>query len=158
VCKSLTGVHLEKFPMVRRTLFRRRYTFKSWVSAANSQAGTNHSELLYDWRCTADQFVLATSPLRLTTSNFIFQLNTCGYSPYVTSSLTKGWIYRLQLLLVFSSAVILKSEFRVSLCRGKVSTELFPSNGYCTVSCVHSSASTCHRIKTNPYYATHSYG
>jgi hypothetical protein len=32
-------------------------------------------------------FVLATSPLRLTTSNFIFQLNTCGYSPYVTSSL-----------------------------------------------------------------------
>jgi hypothetical protein len=27
--------------------------------------------------------VLATSPLRLTTNNFIFQLNTCGYSPYV---------------------------------------------------------------------------
>jgi hypothetical protein len=44
------------------------------------------SELLYDWRFTANQFVLATGPLRLTTSNFIFQLNTCGYCPYVTSS------------------------------------------------------------------------
>jgi hypothetical protein len=35
------------------------------------------SELLYDWRFTANQFVLATSPLRLATTNFIFQLNTC---------------------------------------------------------------------------------
>jgi hypothetical protein len=48
---------------------------------------TSESELLYDWRFTANQSVLATSPLRLTTSNFIFQLNTCGYSLYVTSSL-----------------------------------------------------------------------
>jgi hypothetical protein len=51
--------------------------------------------------------VFATSPLRLTTSNFIFQLNICGYSPYVTSSLTKGLVCHLQLLLV-----ILKSESR----------------------------------------------
>jgi hypothetical protein len=28
-------------------------------------------ELLYDWRFTANQFVLATSPLRLMTRNFI---------------------------------------------------------------------------------------
>jgi hypothetical protein len=62
----------------------------------------SESELLYDWRFTAIQFVLATSPLRLTTSNFIFQLNTCGYSAYVTSSLTKGWVCRLQLLLVLA--------------------------------------------------------
>jgi hypothetical protein len=47
------------------------------------------SVLLYDLRFTANQFVLATSPLRLTASNFIFQMNTCGYSPYVTSSLTR---------------------------------------------------------------------
>jgi hypothetical protein len=33
-------------------------------------------------------------------SNFIFQLNTCGYSRYVTSSLTRGWVCRSQLLLV----------------------------------------------------------
>jgi hypothetical protein len=46
------------------------------------------------------------------TSNFISQLNTCGYSPYVTSSLRRGWVCRLQLLLVLASAVILRSESR----------------------------------------------
>jgi hypothetical protein len=43
---------------------------------------------------------------------FISQPNTCGYSPYVTSSLTRGWVCRLQLLLVLASAVILRSESR----------------------------------------------
>jgi hypothetical protein len=33
-------------------------------------------------------------------------------SPYVTSSLTRGCVYRLQLLLVLASAVILRSESR----------------------------------------------
>jgi hypothetical protein len=55
---------------------------------------------------------LASSPLRLTTSNLIFQLNTCSYSPYVTSSLTRGWVFRLQLLLVLASAFILKFDPR----------------------------------------------
>jgi hypothetical protein len=32
----------------------------------------SESELLYGWRFTANQFVLATSPLRLTTCNFFF--------------------------------------------------------------------------------------
>jgi hypothetical protein len=68
------------------------------------------SELLYDWRFTANQFVLATSPLRLTATNFIFQLNTCGCSPYVTSSLTRGSVCRLQLLLALASAVVLRPE------------------------------------------------
>jgi hypothetical protein len=72
----------------------------------------SESELLYDWQFTASQFVLVTSPLRLTTSNFIFQPSTCGYSPYVTSSLTRGWVSRLQLLLVLASVVILRSESR----------------------------------------------
>jgi hypothetical protein len=43
-------------------------------------------------------------------SNFIFQMNTCGYSPYVTSFLRRGWVCRLQLLLILVSAVILRSE------------------------------------------------
>jgi hypothetical protein len=55
---------------------------------------------------------LATSPLRLMTSNFIFQQNTCRYSPYVTTCLTRGWVCRLQLLLVLASTVILRSESR----------------------------------------------
>jgi hypothetical protein len=54
----------------------------------------SESESLYDWRFTANQFVLATSPLRLTTSTFIFQLNTCCYSPYITSSLMRGRVCR----------------------------------------------------------------
>jgi hypothetical protein len=70
------------------------------------------SELLYERRFTANQFVLAKSPLRHKTSNFIFQLNIYGYSPYVTPSLTRGWVCRLQLLLVLASAVILRSESR----------------------------------------------
>jgi hypothetical protein len=61
-----------------------------------------------DWRFTANQFVLATSPLRLKISNFICQPNICDYSLHVTSSLTRGW--SLQLLLIFASAVILRSE------------------------------------------------
>jgi hypothetical protein len=47
--------------------------------------------------------------LRIMTSIF-FQLITCGHSPYVTSSLMRGWVYCLQLLLVLTSAVILRSE------------------------------------------------
>jgi hypothetical protein len=70
------------------------------------------SQLLHDWRLTANQLVLAWSPLRLTTSNFIFQLNTCCYRPYVTSSLTRGWVCRLQLMLVLASALILEFESR----------------------------------------------
>jgi hypothetical protein len=72
----------------------------------------SESELLYDWRSTANHFVLATSPLRPTTRIFIFQLNTCGFSPYVTSSLMRGWVCHLQLLLVLASAVILGSDSR----------------------------------------------
>jgi hypothetical protein len=52
----------------------------------------SESELLYNWRFTTYQFILATSPLRLTTRNFFFQLNTCSHSPYVTSSLMRGWV------------------------------------------------------------------
>jgi hypothetical protein len=77
----------------------------------NMSESESESELLYDWRLTANQFVLATSLLRLTTSIF-FQLIPCGYSPYVISSLTTGWVGRLQLLLGLASAVILRSESR----------------------------------------------
>jgi hypothetical protein len=45
-------------------------------------------------------------------SKFIFHLNTCGYSPYVTSSLMREWDCCLQLLLVLTSAVTFRSESR----------------------------------------------
>jgi hypothetical protein len=82
-------------------------TFNSQLTRSESES---EAELLYDWWFTANQFILATSPLALTASDFILQLNTCGYSPYVTSSLTRGWVCHLQLLLVLASAVILRSE------------------------------------------------
>jgi hypothetical protein len=54
-----------------------------WM-AASLKLPNSESQLLHDWRYTAKQFVLAWSPLRFTTSNFIFQLNPRGYSPYIT--------------------------------------------------------------------------
>jgi hypothetical protein len=77
-----------------------------------SPLSESQSPLLYDWRFTANQFVLATDPLGLTASNFIFQLNIFASSPYVTSSHTRGCICNLQLLLVLASSVILRSETR----------------------------------------------
>jgi hypothetical protein len=69
-------------------------------------------QLLYDLWFPANQFVLAPSPLRPTTNIFFCQQNSCGYSLYVTSSLMRGWICRLQLMLVLASGVILWSESR----------------------------------------------
>jgi hypothetical protein len=76
-----------------------------------SDFGVRKLELHYGRWFTANQFILAASPSRLTTCIF-FQLNTCHHSPYVTSSLTRGWVCRLQLLLALTSAVILRSESR----------------------------------------------
>jgi hypothetical protein len=84
-----------------------RLTFKSQLNSQS--ASESESQLLYDWRFTANQFILATSLLRLTTSNF-FHLNTWGHRPYITSSLTRGWVCRLQVLLLLPSTVILRSE------------------------------------------------
>jgi hypothetical protein len=43
---------------------------------------------------------LGAKPLETHDHNF-FQLSTCGYSPYVTSPLTRGWVCCLQLLWSF---------------------------------------------------------
>jgi hypothetical protein len=82
--------------------FTARHIFLK-IRQSNAKMSESESELIYDQRFTANQFVLATSPLRL-------QPNTCGYSPYVTSALTRGWVSRLQLLMVLASSVILMSE------------------------------------------------
>jgi hypothetical protein len=74
-------------PMTRRAtaeVFDPSFT-RVWIHMSKSK-----SKLLYDWRFTASQFVLASSPLRPTTRDF-FQVNLCGNSPYVTSSLRRRW-------------------------------------------------------------------
>jgi hypothetical protein len=70
----------------------------------------SQSQLLYDWRFTASPswYQAPWDPRPV----FFFQLNTRCYSPYVTSSLTRGRICRLQLLLALASAVILGSDSR----------------------------------------------
>jgi hypothetical protein len=54
--------------------------------------------------------VLATSPWG--SRRVFFQLNTWSHNPCVISSLTRGWVCLLQLLLALASAVILRSESR----------------------------------------------
>jgi hypothetical protein len=55
---------------------------------------------------------LGDKPLETHDQNIFFQMSTCGHSPNVTSSLTRGQICRLQLLMVLASAVILGSGSR----------------------------------------------
>jgi hypothetical protein len=88
---------------------RERTTTAFWLTSRLRITTDSESDLLYDWRFTANQFVF-TSLLGFTTSNFILELNICGYSPYVTSFLTRGWVRRLKLLLLLASAAILMSE------------------------------------------------
>jgi hypothetical protein len=44
----------------------------NWTGQKSKSKSKSESKLLYDWRFTANQFVLASSPLRLTTSDFFF--------------------------------------------------------------------------------------
>jgi hypothetical protein len=70
------------------------------------------SELLYKLVVYRQSVSLGDKPLETHEQYFFFQLNTCGHSPYITSSLTRGWVCRLQLLLDRAGAVILRSESR----------------------------------------------
>jgi hypothetical protein len=55
---------------------------------------------------------LGNKPLETHDHKFFFRLNTCYHSPYVTSSLTRGWVCCLQLLLALTKVVILRSASR----------------------------------------------
>jgi hypothetical protein len=54
---------------------------------------------------------LGAKPLQ-THDQYFLQLNLCGYSPYVTIFLTKGWVCCLQLLLALASRVTFGFESR----------------------------------------------
>jgi hypothetical protein len=109
---SLHVISLSKMRPRYFTLFTKGIFSASNYSTSSgiNRSPESESELLYHCRFTANRFVLATTPLRLTTSNFIFQLNTCNYNSYVIFSLTGGWVRCLQLLLVLASAVILRFQ------------------------------------------------
>jgi hypothetical protein len=60
---------------------RHTYTRSAFYQSLGMSESESESESLYDWRLTANQFILASSPLRPTTSIF----STYSYSPIVTS-------------------------------------------------------------------------
>jgi hypothetical protein len=60
------------------------------------------ARLLYDWRFTANQFVLAPNLLWTTTSLFFY----IGYSPCETYSLTRGWVCLLWICLPLSQVYV----------------------------------------------------
>jgi hypothetical protein len=76
-----------------------------WTGLSKSKSKSK-LKLFYDWRFTADQFILASSPMKPTTRCSLFQVNPCGNSLYVTSSLTRRWVYFLWMFGLSSSACI----------------------------------------------------
>jgi hypothetical protein len=87
---SLLRNDLQQWGILRLPTVYCRLTTLDWL-CLDWFASEAKSELLYDWRFTASQFILVPSPFRITTRIF-FQLNPCNHRPYVTSSLTKRWI------------------------------------------------------------------
>jgi hypothetical protein len=72
---------------------------------------------------------LGVEPLEIHGQTFLPQMNTYNKSPYIISSLTRGWVCHIQLLLDLASAFILGSE-----CSPRFETSLFvascDSQGY----------------------------
>jgi hypothetical protein len=86
-----------------------------WTSIPflHNYSSESASELLYDWRFTPVSSSWRQAPWDSRPA-FFFQLNTCFHSPYVTSSLARGWVCRLQLLLAFASTVFHRSDSRAT--------------------------------------------
>jgi hypothetical protein len=101
-------------------------SFHIEICTPNSSANLRRNKMLLSFRCPQYD---AINPLKTSQSQsyfttgdlppispswrqapwdsrpaFSFQLNTCFHSPYVTSSLIRGWVCRLQLLVALASA------------------------------------------------------
>jgi hypothetical protein len=80
----------------------RRTTVGVFETASTREAySCQKSKLLCDCRFTANRFILALSLLGLTTRD-VFHMNSCGHSPYVTSSLTRRWVLSHINILLFA--------------------------------------------------------
>jgi hypothetical protein len=82
-------------------IFSRLLPVLKWGLLYGEFQSQSHCELLYDWRFTANQFILESSLLRLTTSDFLFCNWTLVVRPCVTSSLKRGWVCVLWMYLAF---------------------------------------------------------
>jgi hypothetical protein len=90
----------------------------------------SESDLLYDWRFTANQFVLAPSFLWITTREFFFQLNSCGNSPHVTSSPTRLWVCLLWICLAFFRMYVLHIQHVIEYSFSCTVYKFFVSPGF----------------------------
>jgi hypothetical protein len=125
MCKSRTGVHLEKFPVMRKTLFCRCCNFSRWTTSVWVWV------LYYDWRSVSQSVCLgirhpsgAYDQILITVRHL--WVGWCG-----ALSLTRGRACCLQLLLVLASAVILGSESRYcSRFETSLFVTLYDSQGY----------------------------
>jgi hypothetical protein len=106
------------------------YFIDFYVTALTSRLNSTETSLQVSENVTifADFFTRARVTLRLAVyhqsdrlgaeslethgQNFFSQLNTCGHSPYIISSLTRGWVCPLELLLALASEFILRSQSR----------------------------------------------
>jgi hypothetical protein len=80
------------------------------------------SKLLYDWRFNANRFVLASSPLRPTTPTEPLMAAGPRYIAWLGPHGKHGFNY----------CIFCRCR------RNNISTQLFPNNGCCTVTCLHS--------------------
>jgi hypothetical protein len=85
-----------------------------WSELRLTSFSKSKSKLFYDWWLTANQFVLASSPLRLMTRYF-FHLNLWDNSPYIISSLTRRRISFLWICLAFRQAYISRMSIAYSM-------------------------------------------
>jgi hypothetical protein len=103
-CNPLIEDYTEIFYMIDEEdipSIRCKMSLRRWL--------TKKSELtlLYDWQFNANQFVLASSPLRLMTRDLFFPpLSPCGNSPYVRAYLTRRCFCLLWLCLAFHHAYV----------------------------------------------------
>jgi hypothetical protein len=106
LCRVYTGIVREQGRMSSRSHGRRRLCVDCTVVGQRWSLETpadiylgienspSESELLYDWRFTANQFVLASRPLRLTTRDSFFNrtLAVIVLTYILSDSLTRRWL------------------------------------------------------------------
>jgi hypothetical protein len=100
---SATSFSQQRFTTTEPQQFSQLLTLTNSLTATESES---ESDLLYDWLFATNQFVLAPSSLRFMTRDFFFQLNPCGHSPYVTSSLTRRRVRLLWICLAFRQVYV----------------------------------------------------
>jgi hypothetical protein len=110
---SPRNILAQLYPQAWGSIFVASYNLRGYDGGIQSHLHTGNSHLVRGrarvtlWLAVyCHRFVLAQSPLRLTTRDFFPPVNRCGHNPYVTSSLMRGWVCLLWIGLAFSNVRI----------------------------------------------------